>query len=178
MEDNGRSKPLKLSHKKIVPPTGGSMSEGKAKKMPEDDKEAYLRELSNLNSVYREADNTWDERIYQIAAGGLSLCLASFSFLAGIKDNFVMDWKPCTIMAVYAFVILLNFISQRMSTSCVRQLVEELRKKLKDGKAFVSDDVQRLYDKKSFGLVVINWIEGILLIADVACTVWFLWAAL
>lgn len=177
MEENVRSKPLRLPHKKMVGPAGPD-TKSKGKILSEDDREAYLREFSNLNSVYREADNTWDDRIYQIAAGGLSLCLASFSFLAGIKDNFVLDWKPCTIMAVYAFVILLNFVSQRMSTSCVRQLVEELRKKMKKGKAFDSNDVQALYDKKSLSLVVINWIESALLIADVACTVWFLWAAL
>ena len=81
-------------------------------------------------------------------------------------------------MAVYAFVILLNFISQRLSTRCVRQLVEDLRNYMNEGKEFVSEEIQELYDKRSSGLVLINWIEGILLIADVACTVWFLWAAL
>ena len=182
MEEKGNNKPRRLSHKRIVNPAGptpiGSKSGGKGNDLPESDREAYLCEFSKLNNVFREADNTWDDRIYQIAAGGLSLCLASFSFLAGIKDDFVLDWKPCAIMAVYAFVILLNFISQRLSTRCVRQLVEDLRNYMNEGKEFVSEEIQELYDKRSSGLVLINWIEGILLIADVACTVWFLWAAL
>lgn len=159
------------------PPHPGPGSGGKAKSF-EKDYECYSRELAKLYEIYRKADDTWEDRVYQIATGGLTLSLTIFSFLSGLVKDFSFDWKACAIVAVYAFVIILNFLSQRVSAHSARSLTNDLIEKVENKKPYERRELKDLYAPKNRLIIGIYWIEGILLIADVACTVWFLWAAL
>ena len=138
----------------------------------------YQRELDKLDEVFRSSEQRWEERVYQIAAGGLSLCFAAFSFLAGTVDGFTVNWVACTIMAVYALVILINFLSQRLSVHNAKELKEYINDLMKENEAYNAVNLKKTFDEKNRRVIIVYWIESALLIADVTCTVWFLWAAL
>ena len=138
----------------------------------------YQRELDKLDDVFRSSEQRWEERVYQIAAGGLSLCFAAFSFLAGTVEGFTVNWMACTIMVVYALVILINFLSQRLSVHNAKELKEYINDLMKENEAYNAVNLKKTYDEKNRRVIIVYWLESILLIADVACTVWFLWAAL
>lgn len=146
--------------------------------LSDDDMENYRGELDKLSAVFRSSDQRWEERVYQIAAGALSLCMAAFTFLAGMDKGFSLDWRGCMIMLVYVVVILINFMSQRLTVRNCQELMEDIGNDVSAGKPFDRKALQESYDEKNRKVRRIYWIESALLLADVVCTIVYLWSSL
>ena len=146
--------------------------------LSDDDMENYRGELDKLSAVFRSSDQRWEERVYQIAAGALSLCMAAFTFLAGMDNGFSLDWRGCMIMLVYVVVILINFMSQRLTVRNCQELMEDIGGDVEAGKPFERKEQQETYDKKNRKVRRVYWIESALLLADVVCTIVYLWSSL
>lgn len=146
--------------------------------LSKDDISNYQGAIESLRDVFRSSDQRWEERVYQIAAGALSLCMAAFTFLAGMDKGFSLDWRGCMILLVYVVVILINFMSQRLTVRNCQELMEDIGKDVKNKKPFDRDKLQESYDEKNLKIRRIYWIESALLLADVVCTIVYLWSAL
>ena len=147
-------------------------------KLSDDDMENYRGELDKLSAVFRSSDQRWEERVYQIAAGALSLCMAAFTFLAGMDKGFSLDWRGCMIMLVYVVVILINFMSQRLTVRNCEALMNKINDLVSLKIPFDRKALQESYDKKNLKVRRIYWIESALLLADVVCTIVYLWSSL
>lgn len=165
--------------------TNPAKSKGGAKKdKAETDKkkeiglEKYQREMDLLSDTLRSADSVWEERVYQIAAGALSLCMAAFTFLAGMDKGFSLDWRGCMIMLVYVVVILINFMSQRLTVRNCEALMNKINDLVSLKIPFDRKALQESYDEKNLKVRRVYWIESALLLADVVCTIVYLWSAL
>ena len=164
--------------------TNPAKSKGARKDNAETDKkkeiglEKYQREMDLLSDTLRSADSVWEERVYQIAAGALSLCMAAFTFLAGMDKGFSLDWRGCMIMLVYVVVILINFMSQRLTVRNCEALMNKINDLVSLKIPFDRKALQASYDKKNLKVRLIYWIESALLLADVVCTIVYLWSSL
>lgn len=146
--------------------------------LSKDDISNYQSAIESLRDVFRSSDQRWEERVYQIAAGALSLCMAAFTFLAGMDKGFSLDWRGCMIMLVYVVVILINFMSQRLTVRNCQELMEDIGKDVEAGKPFDRKALQESYDEKNRKVRRVYWIESALLLADVVCTIVYLWSSL
>ncbi len=146
--------------------------------LSKDDISNYQGAIESLRDVFRSSDQRWEERVYQIAAGALSLCMAAFTFLAGMDKGFSLDWRGCMIMLIYVVVILINFMSQRLTVRNCQELMVDIGNDVSAGKPFDRKALQESYDEKNLKVRRIYWIESALLLADVVCTIVYLWSAL
>lgn len=133
--------------------------------------EAYEKEHNRLGALKDDAENIWEERTYQIAAGGLSLTFAVFSFLMSRDNGITFSWQMLVIWAVFAACLVMNYLSQRVS---VRHF-EKLQKLLsEDREKNVPYDEKVMIERcqKSDGLInFMNFITELLLIADIVFTI-------
>ena len=75
--------------------------------------EASKEEHNRLGALKDESENIWEERTYQLSAGGLSITFAVFSFLMGRGIDF--QWPMALIWGGYVFCLIVNYLSQRVS---------------------------------------------------------------
>lgn len=146
--------------------------------LSKDDISNYQGAIESLRDVFRSSDQRWEERVYQIAAGALSLCMAAFTFLAGMDKGFSLDWRGCMIMLVYVVVILINFMSQRLTVRNCEALMNKINDLVSLKIPFDRKALQSDFDKKNLKIRRIYWIESALLLADVVCTIVYLWSSL
>lgn len=72
--------------------------------LTKEDAEAYADEHRRLESIIQDSEKIWEDRTFQIAAGGLTLTFTVFSFLISkhtgrrirLADNSDMDYL-CTL---------------------------------------------------------------------------------
>ena len=139
--------------------------------MNQEDLDRYDEEHNRLEAIISDSENIWEERTFQIAAGGLSLTFAIFAFLAGEGKCF--DWQISLIWGVYILCIILNYVSHRISIRKGREMQGYLKTQKKDGLSYDEDAIQKEYSHFDKPVVFLNGFVQWMLIVNVIYTVVF-----
>lgn len=81
-----------------------------AQELLSDSFDAYKEEHARLEALRDEAENIWEDRTYQMSAGGLSLTFAVFSFLMSGYDGIDFQWPMAVVWGVYTICLLINYL--------------------------------------------------------------------
>lgn len=139
------------------------------KRNQEIDLEPYYKEHDRLEASISDSESIWEERTFQIAAGGLSLSFGAFSFLAG--NGFCFDWKMALILGVYAFCIVLNYHSHRLSIKHARKMQGYLQERRENSLPYEEKKIGEKYQKQDKLMNSINLTAEIILTLNVAYTI-------
>lgn len=139
--------------------------------MNEIDQEAFINEHKRLTGIINDSEGIWEERTFQIAAGGLSLTFAVFAFLAGKGQCF--NWQMALIWGIYVLCILLNYISHRVSIKNAIKMQGYLEKRLEEGAKYVVKEIEKEYSRLDKSVIILNGVVQWMLIANVIYTVVF-----
>lgn len=131
--------------------------------------EVYLKEHERLEAIISDSEDIWEERTYQIAAGGLSITFAIFSYLSG--RDIKLDWQMILIWSLYAFALLLNYASHRISIHDARKMQGFMKKRRDKGLPYDEDEMNKAYSKQGWLTILINWIVGLTLAGAVIYTI-------
>lgn len=144
---------------------------GSVQELPCDSFDAYKEEYERLEALRDEAENIWEDRTYQISAGGLSLTFAVFSFLMSGFDGMDFQWPMAVIWGVYAICLLINYLSQHISKHNFLKLQESLSDDREKGLEYDEKRLLERYEKTDRVLNVLNIITEVLLILNIISTV-------
>lgn len=100
----------------------------------ENDDDTYIKEHERLEAIVSDSEYIWEERTYQIAAGGLSITFTIFCYLASKNNPF--DWQMILIWGLYATALLLNYVSHRISVCDARKMQAFLKQCREEGKPY------------------------------------------
>lgn len=132
--------------------------------------DAYKEEYERLEALRDEAENIWEDRTYQMSAGGLSLTFAVFSFLMSGYDGIDFQWPMAVIWGVYTICLLINYLSHHISTHIFLKLQDSLSDDREKGLEY---DEKRLLERyeKTDKVNILNIIIEELLILNIISTV-------
>jgi len=133
------------------------------------DDDTYIKEHERLEAIVSDSEDIWEERTYQIAAGGLSITFTIFCYLA--SKNIPFDWQMILIWGLYAAALLLNYISHRVSVNDARKMQAFLKQCRESGEPYNETALNEKYKKQGRLLTVINWIVGLTLVGAVIYTI-------
>lgn len=133
--------------------------------------DAYKEEYERLEALRDEAENIWEDRTYQMSAGGLSLTFAVFSFLMSGYDGMDFQWPMAFIWGGYAICLLINYLSQHISKHNFLKLQESLSDDREKGLEYDEKRLLERYEKTDRVLNVLNIITEVLLILNIISTV-------
>ncbi len=135
----------------------------------EGDFEAYKAEHERLEKKIERSEDLWEDRTFQIAAGGLTLTFAVFSYLKD-KNELAFDWQVILIWGVFSLCILLNYVSHRVAVHTLRDAQNYLFSRREDKLPYQERALSVRYAKQDR---LMKWINGItlaLLVGDVIYT--------
>lgn len=139
-------------------------------KLSDDSFDIYKEEHERLEALRDETENIWEDRTYQMSAGGLSLTFAVFSFLMSGKDGMNFHWPMAVIWGVYAICLLTNYLSQHISKHNILKLQESLSDDREKGLEYDEKRILERY-KKTDKVNVLNTITEVLLVLNIISTV-------
>ena len=111
--------------------------------LTKEDAEAYADEHRRLESIIQDSEIIWEDRTFQIAAGGLTLTFTVFSFLSTQGVEF--DWQIILIWIIYGLCILANYASHLFAVGTARKMQDLLGDRINLGKAYDHNDLNELY---------------------------------
>ena len=132
---------------------------------------AYVQEHNRLDNLIVESEKIWEDRTYQISAGGLTVSFAVFSLLSDHQVGF--DWQMGVITGIYAFCLLINYISHRVAINTFMQLqkvIYDYRMRMDE---YSEEIINEIYKTKNKKLKAFNIITQCLLIPNVLYTIVF-----
>ena len=89
--------------------------------------DSYRDEQERLEKLRQDSETIWEERTYQLSAGGLSLTFAIFSFLMSNEGGKIsFEWPMAVIWGTYTCCLVANYISHRVSISNFSKYIEML----------------------------------------------------
>ena len=135
----------------------------------DNDFEAYKEEHERLEKRIERSEDIWEDRTFQIAAGGLTLTFAVFSYLND-KEGLDFDWQVGLIWGIFALCILLNYVSHRVAVHTLRDAQNYLFSRREENKPYQERALGERYAKQDR---LMKWINGItlaLLVGDVVYT--------
>lgn len=130
----------------------------------------YHEEYCRLEKTIKDSEKIWEDRTFGIAAGGLSLSFAMFSF--GVDQDVAQSiacYMPY-IWAGYVICLILNYLSNRTSMKICRQLQETLISDRDWGLPYDTSRLKIHYEKGNKKMNIINRITEVLLILSVLST--------
>ena len=131
--------------------------------------EASKEEHSRLGALKDESENIWEERTYQLSAGGLSITFAVFSFLMGRGISF--QWPMALIWGGYVFCLIVNYLSHRISAKHFeKQQVLMYEDRWKNIPYNEEKQIER-YKRFDKWMKFINVLTEIVLIFDIVLTI-------
>ena len=133
--------------------------------------ESYMDEYKRLENLREDSENIWEERTYQLSAGGLSLTFAVFSFLIEKAENNHFKWPMGVIWSVYTFCLVVNYISHRISISNFSKYIKRLDDDRFSGKDYNERVLIERYQCGDRLVRILNTITEILLIFNVVFTI-------
>lgn len=131
--------------------------------------DSYLKEHERLEAIISDSEDIWEERTYQIAAGGLSITFAIFTYLSG--RGIKLDWQMVLIWSLYSFALLLNYASHRISIKDARKMQGLLKDRRDNGLPYDEDVMNNTYSTQGWMTTLINWIVGLSLAVAVIYTI-------
>lgn len=138
-----------------------------------DDKsyESYIDEYKRLDKLRDDSENIWEERTYQLCAGGLSLTFAVFSFLMSKENGISFHWQMAAIWGGYVFCLVLNYLSHRISICKFKNLLEQLDNDRLAGFEYDEEKLAKRNAESDCQLNIINFITEVVLIVDIIFTI-------
>jgi len=133
----------------------------------------YDEEHRRLEDIVRDSEKIWEDRTFGIAAGGLSLSFAMFSFLVG--QGVVRSITVCMLLIWLGYVacLTLNYWSHRESIRICRQLQQDLCEDRHKGLPYDDTRLKARYSGGNKKMEWINYITEGLLIASVLSTLFY-----
>lgn len=133
--------------------------------------DVYKEEHIRLGTLKDETESIWEDRTYQLAAGGLSLTFAVFSFLMSGENGVVFRWPMAVIWGGYVLCLIVNYISQHISAIHLEKLQILL---YEDRKKEIPYSEERQIERgKKFDSVIVflNVLTEIVLVMDIIFTI-------
>lgn len=112
----------------------------------QEDIDSYCKAHEQLTSIISESENIWEDRTYQIAAGGLSISFAVFSFC--FKSTNKLDWQIVLIWGLYAICLIINYLSHLISIHKARKMQNLLRSFRAEKKPYNEEFLNSIYSKE------------------------------
>ena len=137
-------------------------------KLTKEDAEAYADEHRRLESIIQDSEKIWEDRTFQIAAGGLTLTFTVFSFLSTQGVEF--DWQIILIWIIYALCILANYASHLFAVSTARNMQSVLGDRINLGKAYDHNTLNEQYHTPDMRMCEFNMTVHIVLTCNVIYT--------
>lgn len=131
----------------------------------------YIEEHNRLGALKDESETIWEERTYQLCAGGLSLTFAVFSFLMSKENGISFHWQMAAIWGGYVLCLVLNYLSHRISICKFKNLQEQLDK---DRLAGVEYDEEKLAKRNSESdclINIMNCVTEVVLVVNIIFTI-------
>lgn len=144
-------------------------SQEKSDSQQDPNEDRYFKEHERLEAIISDSEDIWEERTYQIAAGGLSITFAVFTYLSGKGQE--LDWQMVLIWSLYAFALLLNYVSHRISIHDARKMQGFMKKRRDKGLSYNEDEMNKAYSKQGWLTTLINWVVGLSLAGAVIYTI-------
>jgi hypothetical protein len=133
--------------------------------------DAYKEEHNRLETLRNESESLWEDRTYQMAAGGLSLTFAIFSFLMSGENAKSFAWPMAFIWFGYAFCLVVNYLSQRCAAKHFVKLQEELYNDRSKGLEYSEQRQIKRDEKYDKSVNFFNILTEIVLVLDIVFTV-------
>lgn len=133
--------------------------------------DSYLDEFKRLEKQRQDSENIWEDRTYQLSAGGLSLTFAVFSFLMSQSGDNHFNWPMGIIWGVFTLCIVVNYISHRISISNFSKYIKMLEDDRIGEKKY---DERVLIERYRCGdniVSILNSFTEILLVGNIVFTV-------
>lgn len=143
----------------------------KEKNQVNDSYNPYIEEHNRLGALRDESENIWEERTYQLCAGGLSLTFAVFSFLMSGENGIPFHWQMAAIWGGYVFCVVLNYLSHRISICKFRKLQEQLDKDRENGVEYDEVKLAKRNSDSDRLVNIINSLTEVTLIANIIFTI-------
>lgn len=136
-----------------------------------DSYDPYVEEHNRLGALKDDSEDLWEERTYQLSAGGLSLTFAVFSFLMSGDNGMPFHWQMAVIWGGYVFCLVANYISQRISICNFRSLQEQLDKDRQKGVVYDENNLANRNSKSDRLVNILNTLTEIILVIDIIFTI-------
>lgn len=132
------------------------------------DAEAYSDEHKRLEAIIQDSEKIWEDRTFQIAAGGLTLTFTVFSFLSTQGVEF--DWQIIVIWIVYASCILSDYASHLFTINIARKMQSLLGDRVNFGKAYDYNELNEQYHNPDKRMRKFNMAVHVVLTCNVIYT--------
>lgn len=143
----------------------------KDKSRENDSYDPYFEEHNRLGVLKDDSENIWEERTYQLSAGGLSLTFAVFSFLMSGSNSMKFHWQMAVIWGGYVFCLVVNYISQRISICNFKRLQEQLDNDRQKGAVYNENNLTNRYSKSDKLVIILNALTEIILVINMIFTI-------
>lgn len=133
--------------------------------------DSYKDEYNRLEQQREDSENIWEDRTYQLSAGGLTLTFAIFSFLMKQGDDIHFTWQMGVIWGIFTLCLVVNYISHRVSISNYVDYIEKLEDERNSGQKYDERVLTERYRCGDNRVNSLNHITEFLLIANIIFTV-------
>lgn len=135
------------------------------------DKESYVEEHKRLEMIISSSEDIWEARTYQIAAGGLSISFAIFTYL--MSNGIHFSWHMIFIWSLFAVSLLLNYVSHRITICIASNMQELLSIKRNNNESYDETELNAIYKSQDMIISIINLFVGLLLCSAIVYTIIF-----
>lgn len=133
--------------------------------------DAYKEEHIRLGALKDASEDIWEDRTYQMSAGGLSLTFAVFSYLMGQENGVAFSWPMAAIWAGFVICLVVNYLSQRLSRHCFMKLQDALREDRENGLQYDEQRLIKRNKKYDRWTNILNIVTEVLLVTDIVATI-------
>lgn len=141
-------------------------------KSPEcDSYDPYIDEHNRLGALKDDSEDLWEERTYQLSAGGLSLTFAVFSFLMSDDNGMPFHWQMAVIWGSYVFCLVANYLSQRISICNFKSLQKQLDQDRQKGVVYDENNLTKRNSRSDKLIIILNTLTEIILVINIIFTI-------
>ena len=141
-------------------------------KSPEcDSYDPYIDEHNRLGALKDDSEDLWEERTYQLSAGGLSLTYAVFSFLMSDDNGMPFHWQMAVIWGGYVFCLVANYLSQRISICNFKSLQQQLDQDRQKGVVYDENNLTKRNSRSDKLINILNTLTEIVLVINIIFTI-------
>ena len=118
-----------------------------------------------------DSEDLWEERTYQLSAGGLSLTFAVFSFLMSDDNGMPFHWQMAVIWGGYVFCLVANYLSQRISICNFKSLQKQLDQDRQKGVVYDENNLTKRNSRSDKLINILNTLTEIVLVINIIFTI-------
>lgn len=136
-----------------------------------DSYDPYIDEHNRLGALKDDSEDLWEERTYQLSAGGLSLTFAVFSFLMSDDNGMPFHWQMAVIWGGYVFCLVANYLSQRISICNFKSLQKQLDQDRQKGVVYDENNLTKRNSRSDKLINILNTLTEIVLVINIIFTI-------